>query len=222
CARFSARFSQLPGWPGRGRRLDATSLTEHGCGSPRTTPVDIHNHALTYIILRKCYRASWQLPGPDLHRQATTSLRTARSPATSLRHLPLRWAHGIDHLGVGTAHQAMGRAHRRCWPAPRWRRKPAAPVPRASAVNDLARPSGRRESGPTRTRQGDAAAAGGRPGAGGPRAPAARPHRPLAAPPSRRRPAVPPGHRDAVHRGNGAQPAGDLVALSLSPEAATG
>jgi hypothetical protein len=22
-----------------------------------------------------CYRASWQLPGPDLHRQATTSLR---------------------------------------------------------------------------------------------------------------------------------------------------
>src|SRR5256884_8609890 len=25
-----------------------------------------------------CYRASWQLPGPDFHRQATTSLRTAR------------------------------------------------------------------------------------------------------------------------------------------------
>jgi hypothetical protein len=24
------------------------------------------------------YRASWQLPGPDFHRQATTSLRTAR------------------------------------------------------------------------------------------------------------------------------------------------
>jgi hypothetical protein len=23
-----------------------------------------------------CYRASWQLPGPDSHRQATTSLRT--------------------------------------------------------------------------------------------------------------------------------------------------
>ncbi|PJE93867.1 hypothetical protein CUT44_32265 [Streptomyces carminius] len=30
-----------------------------------------------------CYRASWQLPGPDFHRQATTSLRTARTP---LRH----------------------------------------------------------------------------------------------------------------------------------------
>ena len=26
-----------------------------------------------------CYRASWQLPGPDSHRQATTSLRTTRS-----------------------------------------------------------------------------------------------------------------------------------------------
>ena len=26
-----------------------------------------------------CYRASWQLPGPDFHRQATTSLRTART-----------------------------------------------------------------------------------------------------------------------------------------------
>ena len=26
-----------------------------------------------------CYRASWQLPGPDFHRQATTSLRTQGS-----------------------------------------------------------------------------------------------------------------------------------------------
>ena len=26
-----------------------------------------------------CYRASWQLPGPDSHRQATTSLRTRAS-----------------------------------------------------------------------------------------------------------------------------------------------
>ena len=51
-----------------------------------------------------CYRASWQLPGPDFHRQATTSLRTARSAARSQRHLPLCWAHeragltGIDLL----------------------------------------------------------------------------------------------------------------------------
>jgi hypothetical protein len=27
-----------------------------------------------------CYRASWQLPGPDSHRQATTSLRTKTNP----------------------------------------------------------------------------------------------------------------------------------------------
>jgi hypothetical protein len=27
-----------------------------------------------------CYRASWQLPGPDLHRLADTSLRTVTSP----------------------------------------------------------------------------------------------------------------------------------------------
>jgi hypothetical protein len=26
-----------------------------------------------------CYRASWQLPGPDFHRQATTGLRTRRN-----------------------------------------------------------------------------------------------------------------------------------------------
>ncbi len=29
--------------------------------------------------LAACYRASWQLPGPDFHRQAATSLRTRRS-----------------------------------------------------------------------------------------------------------------------------------------------
>ncbi len=37
--------------------------------------------------LPACYRASWQLPGPDFHRQATTSLRTSGSTAIS-RLLP--------------------------------------------------------------------------------------------------------------------------------------
>jgi hypothetical protein len=41
-----------------------------------------------------CYRASWQLPGPDSHRQATTSLRTQ---TTTMRYVtwspPFRWAH---------------------------------------------------------------------------------------------------------------------------------
>jgi hypothetical protein len=41
-----------------------------------------------------CYRASWQLPGPDSHRQATTSLRTQ---TTTTRYVtwspPFCWAH---------------------------------------------------------------------------------------------------------------------------------
>jgi len=47
-----------------------------------------------------CYRASWQLPGPDSHRQATTSLRTRRSTMafTSWRHLRFCWAHGNSSL----------------------------------------------------------------------------------------------------------------------------
>src|SRR5437764_4996234 len=35
-----------------------------------------------------CYRASWQLPGPDFHRQATTSLRTRRNTTDYLTVLP--------------------------------------------------------------------------------------------------------------------------------------
>ena len=37
-----------------------------------------------------CYRASWQLPGPDFHRQATTSLRPE---ITYTVHLQFCWAH---------------------------------------------------------------------------------------------------------------------------------
>jgi hypothetical protein len=48
-----------------------------------------------------CYRASWQLPGPDSHRQATTSLRHEDPPwLTSRCHLPLCWAHERSGLGV--------------------------------------------------------------------------------------------------------------------------
>jgi hypothetical protein len=38
-----------------------------------------------------CYRASWQLPGPDFHRQATTSTNSTitSSEVTS----PFCWAH---------------------------------------------------------------------------------------------------------------------------------
>src|SRR6266581_3643252 len=52
-----------------------------------------------------CYRASWQLPGPDFHRQATTSLRTARSTTTTTSrcHLLLCWAHEITSVCPRTA-----------------------------------------------------------------------------------------------------------------------
>jgi hypothetical protein len=39
-----------------------------------------------------CYRASWQLPGPDSHRQATTSLCWI---SYTIQHLQL-WAHSQD------------------------------------------------------------------------------------------------------------------------------
>ncbi len=45
-----------------------------------------------------CYRASWQLPGPDLPRQATTSLRTDHDLTSSTSAL---WAHPLGDKHVG-------------------------------------------------------------------------------------------------------------------------
>jgi hypothetical protein len=44
---------------------------------------------------RACYRASWQLPGPDFRRQGDDELRNAkiRHGSTSRCHLPFCWAH---------------------------------------------------------------------------------------------------------------------------------
>jgi hypothetical protein len=36
-----------------------------------------------------CYRASWQLPGPDLHRLATTSFRSGQIMSTSTSPLSI-------------------------------------------------------------------------------------------------------------------------------------
>ena len=56
-----------------------------------------------------CYRASWQLPGPDFHRQATTSLRTRRTPRiTSRCYLPFCWAHGNSSLSCCSLRAARG------------------------------------------------------------------------------------------------------------------
>src|SRR5579871_3411512 len=46
-----------------------------------------------------CYRASWQLPGPDFHRQATTSLRTRRN-TMALRH-------GVTSCSAGRTKKAQ-------------------------------------------------------------------------------------------------------------------
>ncbi len=42
-----------------------------------------------------CYRASWQLPGPDFHRQATASLRLMINPTSD--RPPASWAHRTVH-----------------------------------------------------------------------------------------------------------------------------
>jgi hypothetical protein len=44
-----------------------------------------------------CYRAPWQLPGPDSHRQATTSLRPK---INYTRRPPVCWAH--ERSGLAT------------------------------------------------------------------------------------------------------------------------
>ena len=45
-----------------------------------------------------CYRASCQLPGPDFHRQATTSLRTRRTPWHYVTVSPPVLLGARDHL----------------------------------------------------------------------------------------------------------------------------
>src|ERR1700683_4887026 len=55
-----------------------------------------------------CYRASWRLPGPDFHRQATPSLRTARSTMAYVTVSP------------PTLLGARKDRARRPWPIPRW------------------------------------------------------------------------------------------------------
>lgn len=50
--------------------LALARLKEAGPVRERTTQRTDSTH-----VLAVCYRASWQLPGPDFHRQATTSLR---------------------------------------------------------------------------------------------------------------------------------------------------
>jgi hypothetical protein len=73
--------------------------------SPFTGPLPLgSNPARFQTRPPACYRAPWQLPGPDFHRQAT-SLRTRRS--TVALHVtvspPFCWAHGKGSAKVGSA-----------------------------------------------------------------------------------------------------------------------
>jgi hypothetical protein len=76
-----ARLSLLP--PEGETSNDAAGFAlcygPHRC-SPVTGPLTLGSDPARFQTKPPaCYRASWQLPGPDSHRQATTSLRTRRS-----------------------------------------------------------------------------------------------------------------------------------------------
>ena len=101
------RSADREGQAGAGGRTRPASLS---------TVVD-HQRTILWIstptptpFLRKCYRASWQLPGPDFHRQATTSLRTPRN-TMALRHGVTSRSAGRTrkpHCAVG--HSGRGRS----------------------------------------------------------------------------------------------------------------
>ena len=65
-----------------------------------------------------CYRASWQLPGPDSHRQATTSLRTKIHHGTTSQchHRSTGRTIGRDY-GPRVSHRRRCWSWGRCW---RW------------------------------------------------------------------------------------------------------
>jgi hypothetical protein len=89
----TGRGSALPDTRSRRGRLrlmlrTARSHTPKGCLTLRFDPARFPAKPAA------CYRASWQLPGPDLPRQATTSLSLKSrsiysSPSNSLGALPL-------------------------------------------------------------------------------------------------------------------------------------
>lgn len=87
----SMAFTSIP----RGSALPWPTLTGGGVTTPQDSlhatdrtvappsgPLTLGFHPARFQTKPPaCYRASWQLPGPDSHRQAMTSLRTTRSAA---------------------------------------------------------------------------------------------------------------------------------------------
>src|SRR5664279_5207644 len=51
-----------------------------------------------------CYRASWQLPGPDSHRQATTSTNNKTTPLSHEVTSLFRWTHERPRLTLSTTY----------------------------------------------------------------------------------------------------------------------
>ena len=84
-----------------------------------------------------CHRASWQLPGPDFHRQATTSLRTRRNTVPYVTVSPPVLLGARENLIAlyGCGAQESGRSR------PRPGR--CAPALSSGRVKDLASPSNR-------------------------------------------------------------------------------
>ena len=56
-----------------------------------------------------CYRASWQLPGPDFHRLADTSLRVNHLNVTTSWSSLCTHAAGHTKLGLGPVHGGRAR-----------------------------------------------------------------------------------------------------------------
>src|SRR5260370_32123041 len=80
--------------------LPHTGLVTLGSGAGRFPPAP-----------PACYRASWQLPGPDFHRQATTSLRTRRN-TMALRH-------GVTSRSAGRTRKPQYALLKTAWPEER-------------------------------------------------------------------------------------------------------
>jgi hypothetical protein len=58
-----------------------------------------------------CYRASWQLPGPDSHRLATTSfswIRSSQSTTSNTGHTPVKWCMSLSASSSSDVYAAAG------------------------------------------------------------------------------------------------------------------
>jgi len=82
-----------------------------------------------------CYRPSWQLPGPDFHRQATTNSRNDTIDYLELIAAPLGscWTHPTSAINFVASSSPTPAGHAAPFPSPRRpTQRRAAPVHRTS------------------------------------------------------------------------------------------